>query len=176
MQTCSFAGVIPKVLTRFRSCAVWVTAGLSLANPVGVSAQAVNVAGNWSVSGRPAPANPGSFANSSCKLEQAGRRLSGTCIGPDATGPVDGEVVGRAVSWTWTYRATDFAGANGVTNFTGTYVDSNLIRGEMSAPGGSVWEFTHVRVTTPGRWAAPNQPARDCRPASSPRFNTLESC
>ncbi len=109
-------------------------------------AQSVNIAGTWQVAGQAAANGVIMTANPTCEFEQVGQRVSGTCIGPNATGPLTGVVSGRSVSWTWTHRATTLAGISGVTNFNGTYVDRHLIRGEMSSPDlPGVGTFTQTR-------------------------------
>ena len=118
--------------------------GLLAASAAG--AQSVNIAGTWEVAGQMVAGGAVYAANPTCKFEQVGERVSGTCIGPNATGPVTGVVSGRSVSWTWTHGATTLVGISGVTNFDGTYVDRHLIRGEMSAPGfPGVGSFTQTR-------------------------------
>jgi len=120
--------------------------GLALASAGAAGAATVNIAGTWQVSGQMESGGAVFMANPSCEFEQVGHRVSGTCIGPHATGPVTGVVEGRSVSWTWTHRATDLVGLSGVTNFNGTYVDVHLIRGDMTAPGvPAVGSFTQTR-------------------------------
>lgn len=98
-------------------------------------AQSVNIAGTWDIQGSIQSGGVLFSATPTCTFEQVGARLAGTCIGPNAAGPVTGVVSGNAVSWTWTHHATDVVGNNGITNFNGAYIDAHLIRGTMTSSG-----------------------------------------
>jgi hypothetical protein len=120
--------------------------GLGVLAAGAASAQPVNIAGTWEVAGQMTAGGVVYAANPTCRFEQVGERISGACIGPNATGPATGVVSGRTISWSWTHRATTLAGISGVTNFNGAYGDRHLIRGEMSAPGiPGVGSFTQTR-------------------------------
>jgi len=120
--------------------------GLGLTAGSAASAQPVNIAGTWHVAGEAVAGAITYTAYPTCEFEQVGERVSGTCIGPNATGPLSGVVSGRSVSWSWTHRATTLVGLSGVTNFNGTYINSHLIRGAMSAADSPVvGSFTQTR-------------------------------
>jgi hypothetical protein len=118
-----------------RGWLVGVAFGMALCAAGAADAQSVNIAGTWNVQGAIQVGGTLFSAAPTCKFEQVGDRLAGTCIGPNAAGPLTGVVSGRAVSWTWTHRATDAVGNSGVTDFDGVYVDRHLIRGTMTSSG-----------------------------------------
>jgi hypothetical protein len=128
---------------------VWLvcgTLGMALFAAGAASAQSVNIAGTWAVQGSIQSGDLLMSATPTCKFEQVGDRLAGTCIGPNAAGPLSGVVSGDAVSWTWTHRATTAVGNTGVTGFNGTYVDAHLIRGTMTSTGiAARGSFTQTR-------------------------------
>jgi len=120
--------------------------GLGLIAAGAASAQTVNIAGTWRIAGQIVVGNVFVSATPVCNFKQVGSRLSGACIGPNASGPITGVVSGRAVSWTWSNRATTRIGLNGLTGFNGTYENSRLIRGTMTSsasPGRGT--FTQTR-------------------------------
>jgi hypothetical protein len=118
-----------------RGWLVCVALGTAVFAASAADAQPVNIAGTWNVQGSIQVGGTLFSAMPTCKFEQVGARLAGTCIGPNAAGPVTGVVSGHAVSWTWTHQATDAVGNTGVTDFRGDYVDSHLIRGTMTSSG-----------------------------------------
>jgi hypothetical protein len=118
-----------------RGWLVCVTLGVAELAAGGANAQSVNIAGTWNVQGNIQAGAVVFSAMPTCQFEQVGDRLAGTCIGPNAAGPVTGVVSGNAVSWTWTHHATDAFGGNGITDFNGAYVDTHLIRGTITDTG-----------------------------------------
>jgi hypothetical protein len=120
--------------------------GLGLIAAGAASAQSVNIAGAWRIAGQIVVGNEFVSATPVCTFRQTGTRLSGTCIGPNATGPITGVVSGRAVSWTWSNQATTRIGLTGLTSFNGTYENSRLISGVMtSSASAGRGTFTQTR-------------------------------
>ncbi len=110
------------------------------------AAQTPNIAGVWQVSGQIAYGARFANASPTCTFRQAGGKLSGECVGPNARGPLTGLISGRSVSWTWSNVATTGIGVTGRTGFNGAWVDAHLIRGSMRStaiPG--VGTFTQTR-------------------------------
>ena len=110
------------------------------------AAQTPDIAGVWQVSGQIAYGARLASATPTCTFRQAGGKLSGECVGPNARGPLTGLISGRSVSWTWSNAATTGIGVTGRTGFNGTWVDAHLIRGSMRSstfPG--VGTFTQTR-------------------------------
>ena len=73
--------------------------GMAVFAAGGAEAQTVNIAGTWNIQGSIQAGGVLFSATPTCTFEQVGGRLAGTCIGPNAAGPVTGEVSGKAVSW-----------------------------------------------------------------------------
>ena len=101
----------------------------------GAASAQPNVAGTWHVSGKIFYGNLFSQATPTCHFVQNGSQLGGTCIGPNARGPIEGTVSGNSITWTWSHHATDVVGATGITGFEGSFVNPRLIKGWMTSTG-----------------------------------------
>jgi hypothetical protein len=119
--------------------------GITLAAASAAVAQTPNISGVWHVNGRARYGAVWASATPTCTFRQIGNRLSGTCVGPAARGPLSGAIAGTRVSWTWSHVATRPGGVSGDTQFNGTYFNSRLIRGSMYAPPAGNGSFTQTR-------------------------------
>jgi hypothetical protein len=120
--------------------------GLALLAAGPVSAQPIDISGAWKIQGTIQSGGALFSARPTCVFEQAGSKLSGACIGPNASGPLTGVISGRNVSWTWRNRATNDVGITGMTAFNGVYVDHHLIQGTMTSSATSgEGAFTQTR-------------------------------
>jgi hypothetical protein len=118
---------------------------MALAGASGASAQTPNISGLWRVNGHAHYGAVWSSVTPTCTFRQVGGRLSGTCVGPAARGPLSGSIAGTRVSWTWSHVATRPGGVSGDTQFNGIYVNSRLIRGSMYAPPAGNGSFVQTR-------------------------------
>jgi len=106
-----------------------IAAGLIAAAPA--IASAADLSGAWSVYGSIELPGGGLFsASPTCQFQQARHKLSGDCKGPNAAGPLTGEVHGRRVAWQWTANA--FSGGSGVVSFAGRLGHDGVIRGSIN--------------------------------------------
>jgi hypothetical protein len=105
-----------------------------------------NISGVWHIRGEIRYGNVIVSGTPTCTFRQVGGSLSGECVGPNARGPLTGEISGNQVSWTWRNIPTTAVGINGETGFNGTYVSSHLIRGAMrSTAVPATGTFTQTR-------------------------------
>ena len=121
--------------------------GAALAAAGAASAQTPNISGVWHVQGQIRYGNAFEAASPTCNFQQSSSgALSGQCVGPAGRGPLTGAIAGDRVSWTWRHVATAANGVTGMTQFNGTYVNGELIKGTMTAtaiPG--TGEFVQTR-------------------------------
>jgi hypothetical protein len=121
--------------------------GLGLLLATSANAATPNISGDWKIQGEIQSGRGIVSATPTCTFVQsAAGKLSGSCVGPNASGPLAGYISGNNVSWTWRNIPTTSIGVNGETGFKGTYVDAHLIRGVMtstSLPGAGT--FTQTR-------------------------------
>jgi hypothetical protein len=93
-----------------------------------------NISGDWQIQGEIQSGGAIVSATPTCTFVQtAAGNLSGSCVGPNASGPLTGHISGTRVAWTWRNVPTTSIGINGETGFNGTYVDAHLIRGTMTS-------------------------------------------
>ena len=120
--------------------------GLALVAAGAARAQTPDISGVWHVQGHLASGRFVEDAMPTCNFVQNGGVLSGECVGPAGRGPLSGAIAGDKVSWTWSHVATAVNGVTGQTQFNGTYVNSQLIKGSMTSsliPG--VGDFVQTR-------------------------------
>jgi hypothetical protein len=98
-------------------------------------ADAAGASGRWSISGHSAS---GSSVTPVCVITQSGGRISGTCRGPNASGPVAGTVNGATIAFSWRTMATTGVGYTGVVSFRGVLGRDGVVRGTY-APGGGAF-------------------------------------
>jgi hypothetical protein len=96
-------------------------------------AGAAGFAGTWSVAG----ALGNVRTNPVCTFRQAGSTLSGTCRGPNASGPAAGKVSGGQIAWQWRANAMNANATSGIATFKGVVGPDNVIRGS--------WTFSALR-------------------------------
>jgi len=108
--------------------------GLAFLAAGAARAQTPNVSGVWHVQGQIVNGAVMVSATPTCDFRQDGGKLSGECVGPNARGPLTGAIAGDKVSWTWSHVATTPGGVSGYTQFNGTYVNDQLIKGSMTSP------------------------------------------
>ena len=87
------------------------------------ASQSVEISGAWKIAtqGGPTP---------TCSFVQVENNLSGSCVGPQATGTVSGEVNGPTVRWRWRW-VTYAHRAAGAFDFLGTLSPDNTITGKV---------------------------------------------
>ena len=87
------------------------------------SSYSAEISGTWKIDthGGPAPL---------CKLVQTGNNLSGSCVGPQATGAVTGTVVGSTVRWRWQW-VTHAGDKLGAFDFEGNLSAETTITGRL---------------------------------------------
>jgi len=94
-------------------------------------ADAAGASGRWSISG----ASSTGTVTPVCVITQAGSRVSGTCRGPNAVGPMAGTISGATISFQWRTTATTRVGYTGVVSFRGVMERDGVVRGTFGAPG-----------------------------------------
>lgn len=113
----------------------------------GARAADANVTGAWSISGRIEADGALAVARPDCAFQQTGAELTGTCKGPNAHGPIKGQVAGQKISFRWETTSDTDVGMSGVATFDGVLGADGVIRGAWTAkqlPGAS-GEFTAQR-------------------------------
>jgi len=83
--------------------------------------RSAELSGAWKIDTRGGP-------SPLCGLVQVGNNLSGSCVGPNATGTVIGTVVGPAVRWRWQWTAYG-SNAAAAFDFTGILQPDNSMTG-----------------------------------------------
>ena len=121
-------------------------ASLSFVSAGAASAQTPDISGVWHIQGQISWNGATETERPTCTFQRNGGTLSGDCVGPAGRGPLSGIIAGDKVSWSWTHTATAPNGRTGTTNFNGTFVNPNLIQGEVTVPGVPVsGVFTQAR-------------------------------
>jgi len=120
-------------------------AGFSLLASAALAATP-DISGVWHVQGQIVSGNRYVGGASTCTFVQKDGKLSGSCVGPNASGPLTGFISGNNVARTYRNIATTSVGINGETGFNGTYVDAHLIQGTMtSTASAGKGTFTQTR-------------------------------
>jgi hypothetical protein len=105
---------------------------------ISTPSRSADISGAWKIDTRGGPVPL-------CSLVQVGNDLlSGTCVGPQAAGPVTGTVVGPTVRWRWQWAAYA-GGAASAFDFTGTLQPDNSIIGTAQVAGRSL-DFKATKV------------------------------
>jgi hypothetical protein len=132
----------------YHSIARLVLAGAAVAVSFAGSASAADLSGSWNISatymsggqivGTDTPA---------CTFQQSGNRISGTCKGPHAIGPLEGTTNGSSVSLQWNHTATNSGGVTGSSYYQGSAGADGVIRGNASNSSipGATGTFTAQR-------------------------------
>ena len=94
-------------------------------------ADAAGASGRWSISGRSAYAS----VTPVCLITQVGSRITGTCRGPNAVGPLAGSVSGATIAFQWRTTATTRVGVTGVATFRGVLERDGAVRGTFTLTG-----------------------------------------
>ena len=114
-----------------RASLAWAVAAMTIFAAAPRPADAAGASGRWSVSGRSAY----SSVTPVCLITQAGSRISGTCRGPNAAGPVSGTVVGATIAFQWRTTATTRVGVTGMVTFRGVLGRDGVVRGTYTLTG-----------------------------------------
>ncbi|HKU65054.1 MAG TPA: M56 family metallopeptidase [Rhizomicrobium sp.] len=93
--------------------------------PVGMASSdhPTNVLGTWAIS------TPPWQPTRTCTFTQSGNTISGTCNGPQGSGPVFGVIDGRQVRWAWKFMAEDKR-REGELDFIGIMESNATITGQ----------------------------------------------
>lgn len=105
---------------------------------IGVPSHAAEMSGAWKIDTRGGPVPV-------CKFVQVNNDLSGSCVGPQATGTVTGTVVGPTVRWHWQWT-TYVGNTTGSFDFVGNVQTDNTITGTVERRElGLSFDFTATR-------------------------------
>lgn len=127
---------------------------------IGVPSHAAEMSGAWKIDTRGGPVPV-------CKFVQVNNDLSGSCVGPQATGTVTGTVVGPTVRWHWQWT-TYVGNATGSFDFVGNVQTDNTITGTVERRElGLSFDFTATRQSIAGVTAHDGTPNGGHSPAGS---------
>ena len=123
-------------------------AGAAVAVTLAGSASAADMSGTWNISAT--YTSGGSIVGTdtpACTFQQSGNRISGTCKGPHAIGPLEGTTNGSSVSLQWNHTATNSGGVTGSSYYQGAAGSDGVIRGNASNSSipGATGTFTAQR-------------------------------
>jgi len=115
--------------------------------------QQIDVSGPWSFVGDIKADGREALAKPQCTFKQSGDTLSGSCKGPNSSGPAIGKIEGQHVSWRWTHTPYTKAGLGGVSTFDGVVGADKSISGTWTYSGlpGASGSFSGQRQSAGGR-------------------------